>query len=614
LTSINEQIGLPSQQLRSQRSATAGDLVGWVIRAVPWGVCAITALAAALRLAELDDVRGNPFYDAAVHSMGLSWRNLFFGAFDPGAMLAIDKPPLDLWLQVASAKLLGWNSFALKLPEALGGTLAVPLLYDAVRRAVGRGAGFAAAASLAVMPVSVLTSRSDTMDSLMMLFVVGALWLTVRAAASGSRSALMLAGVMVGLAFNVKLLEGFAALPGLVLLYAIGAPVPWRRRAADLTLAVLALVLVSLSWATAVTLAPGRHPFPIGSNGSVFDAILGFNGLGRLAGTLTAGGTYSAPPGVFRLLSNVADIGPLFGVMLVPAVALGGAAVVLGLRRRPAHEDPRRHRLRVAFAVAVVVWLGSAIAVLSYVSVLHARYLEMVTPAVAVAAGWGLASLISAAFGVGRRAHAAVAMLGAALGCVCLYTLSLSAASIGETAALGAGALVAVTVGARFQRAARPSIWLAGALALACCLSFPIRESEAIVRSQRSDSIGLPVQPLSTEAAVSRYLRTRTLGIHFELAAENPIELAPLIISDARPILALTSFDAKPLASAAQLRAAARSGAVRYALVSRASCTREARAAACVPAAIWVRRHGIDISAQAGLPGASRLRLYRLPS
>ena len=42
---------------------------------------------------------------------------------------------------------------ALKLPEALGGMLVVPLLYDAVRRVVGRGVGLAAAASLAVMPV-----------------------------------------------------------------------------------------------------------------------------------------------------------------------------------------------------------------------------------------------------------------------------------------------------------------------------------------------------------------------------------------------------------------------------------------------------------------------------
>ncbi len=86
--------------------------------------------------------------------------------------------------------------------------LGVPLLYDAVRRVVGRGAGLAAAASLAVMPVSVLTSRSDTMDSLMMLFIVAALWLTVRATAVGGRRSLVLAGVAVVLAFNVKLLRG----------------------------------------------------------------------------------------------------------------------------------------------------------------------------------------------------------------------------------------------------------------------------------------------------------------------------------------------------------------------------------------------------------------------
>ena len=39
--------------------------------------------------------------------MGLSWHNFFYAAFDPAARLAIDKPPLDLWFQVASVKLFG---------------------------------------------------------------------------------------------------------------------------------------------------------------------------------------------------------------------------------------------------------------------------------------------------------------------------------------------------------------------------------------------------------------------------------------------------------------------------------------------------------------------------
>ncbi|MGO9750291.1 MAG: ArnT family glycosyltransferase [Solirubrobacteraceae bacterium] len=613
MRSIDEQVGLAKRQPRSYGSVTAGVVAGWVIRAVPWGICAITAIAAVLRLSELGGVKGNPFYDAAVHSMGLSWHNFLFGAFDPGAMLAVDKPPVDLWLQVAATKLLGWNSFALKLPEALGGTLAVPLLYDAVRRAVGRGAGLAAAASLAVMPVSVLTSRSDTMDSLMMLFIVAALWLTVRATAVGGRRWLVLAGVAVGLAFNVKLLEGLVVVPALVLLYAIGAPIPRRRRAVDIALAGVALVIVSLSWAVVVTLAPGRHPFPIGSaNGSVFDAMFAFNGLGRLAGSLAAG-TYSAAPGVFRLLSGVGEIGQLFGSMLVAAFVLGAAAAMVQLCRRSADDDPRRRRLAVAFLLAVIVWLGCGVAVLSYVSVLHARYLEAVTPAVAAAIGCGLASLVSAAVSTDARASVSVPMLAAALACVCWYTSSLASASTGRAIAFAAAAVLAAAFAVFVRRAARPAMWIAGALALACCLSFPIRESEAIVRSARSDSIGLPVHPLSVEAAISRYVRPRTEGIRYELAVDDPLQLAPLIIHDARPILPLTSFLARPLVSLAQLRQAARSGAVRYALVGSYPCTGVRHRAACVPAAMWIRRYGINVSTQAGIPATLRLRLYRVP-
>ncbi len=612
MTRLDQQASSAKPRLRSYRSATTVTAAGQFVRAVPLGICAITAIAAALRLTELGHVSGNPFYDAAVHSMGLSWHNFFFGAFDPGAMLAVDKPPLDLWLQVAATKLLGWNSFALKLPEALGGTLAVPLLYDAVRRVAGRGAGLAAAASLAVMPVSVLTSRSDTMDSLMMLLSVAALWLTVRATAVGSRRALVLAGVAVGLAFNVKLLEGLAAVPALMLLYAVGAPIPRRRRAADLALAGGALVLVSLSWATVVTLAPGRHPFPIGSDGSVFDAIFGFNGLARLAGSLPARGTF-APPGVFRLLSGASGVGQLFGSLLVAALALGVGAVVAARGGRQAREDPRRRRLLLAFSLAVVVWLACGVALLSFVSVLHDRYLELVTPAVAAAIGCGLASLVRSALCTGARARAAVLLLGTALGCVLWYALALTFPAVGEAAVFAAAAVLAATVAVLVPRARRRAAWLAGALALACCLSFPLRESEAIVRSARSDSLGLPVQPQSVEAAISRYLRPRTAGDRYELAVDDPTALAPLIIHDARPILPLVSFGARPLVTLDQLRQAVRSGAVGYALVGSYPCTRQARRAACLPAARWVRRYGVDVSAQVGIPRVLRLRLYSLP-
>src|SRR4051794_22734643 len=112
-------------------------------------VAAIAALAAVLRFKSLGSMSLNPYYDAAVRSMGSSWHAFLVGGFDPNATVAIDKPPLDLWLQVATTKLFGFTSFALLLPEALASTAAVVLLYDIVRRGFGRTAGLGAAAVLA---------------------------------------------------------------------------------------------------------------------------------------------------------------------------------------------------------------------------------------------------------------------------------------------------------------------------------------------------------------------------------------------------------------------------------------------------------------------------------
>src|SRR6185312_13494589 len=128
-----------------------------------------------LRLWQIGKVPPDPFYDAAVRSMALSWHNFFFGAFEPGASVSIDKPPVDLWLQVAAVKLLGFSSTSLKLPEALAGIVSVPLLYEAVRRLWSPVAGIAAAAALALLPIEVITSRSDTMDAVMMALLVLAL-------------------------------------------------------------------------------------------------------------------------------------------------------------------------------------------------------------------------------------------------------------------------------------------------------------------------------------------------------------------------------------------------------------------------------------------------------
>lgn len=62
---------------------------------------------------------GNTYYAAAVKSMLQSWHNFFFVSFDPGAFVPVDKPPVDLWIQVLSAKVFGFSGVSILLPQAL---------------------------------------------------------------------------------------------------------------------------------------------------------------------------------------------------------------------------------------------------------------------------------------------------------------------------------------------------------------------------------------------------------------------------------------------------------------------------------------------------------------
>jgi len=62
----------------------------------------------------------------------------------------VDKPPLGLWIQAASAALFGYNGVSLLLPQALAGVLAVELIYHLVRRHLAPTAGLVATLVLAL--------------------------------------------------------------------------------------------------------------------------------------------------------------------------------------------------------------------------------------------------------------------------------------------------------------------------------------------------------------------------------------------------------------------------------------------------------------------------------
>ncbi len=82
---------------------------------------AIVALSAGLELNHLNQLGyGNAFYAAAVLSMTQNLHAFLFNSFDPAGFVTIDKPPLGFWVQVLSAKVLGFSGFSILLPGSAG--------------------------------------------------------------------------------------------------------------------------------------------------------------------------------------------------------------------------------------------------------------------------------------------------------------------------------------------------------------------------------------------------------------------------------------------------------------------------------------------------------------
>jgi 4-amino-4-deoxy-L-arabinose transferase-like glycosyltransferase len=558
-------------------------------------VIAITLLGAALRLASFGRVGPNPFYDAAVRSMTLSWHNLFYGAFEPGGQVSIDKIPVDLWLQVASVKLFGFSGVATRVPEVVAGILAIPLLYDLVRRLFGRAAGLGAAVTLAVLPTAILTAHSDTMDSVMMALDVLCAWLIVVGAQSRRVWPVVAAGAVLGLAFEVKLFQGLIAAPALALLALVALDFPRWRKVAALAGAAAAFVAVSLSWIVAASTTPlSGRPWPIGStDGTIWSVVFGFNGIDRLRGSASPAALKLDPPGALRFFrAGGHDYAATVGTTLLAALLLGAIALVAVAATRARGRSARPQRLTVAGAVFFGTWLVSGAALLSHMQRFQPRYLEAVTPAIAAVVGVGTARIAGQG---GRLGAAALAVCGAALAVAGALLVGPPAWAI-AVALAGAAAcgVLAVAPGARRARAVI-------AFGLVATLAVPTASALTVARQHRSDA-GLPSRLSATQvASLSRFLIAHQHGARYELVSPTVARAAPLIVHDGRPVLMLTSLQGRPLLGPDRLARLVAAGEVRYAMLGGGGA----------PVLRWAKAHAHDVSAAAGLP---RGQLYRLSS
>jgi 4-amino-4-deoxy-L-arabinose transferase-like glycosyltransferase len=379
-----------------------------------------------------------------------SWHNFFYAAYEPGGSVSVDKPPLGFWVQALSVKILGLTGFALALPQAAAGMASIPLLFFLVQKQFRTSPALLAAAVLAVMPVSVSTDRNNTIDGLLVFVLLLAVWAIWHSVETGRFRFLAIGAVLIGLGFNIKMLQAFMPLLGLYALYLFGAKEPWGKRVLHLGLATLVLLAVSFSWSIAVDLTPASNRPYVGSstNNSELELIFGWNGIKRISSLLGTrlgrsgqptggpsqlgpGPSSPKPPVQSNSLPPTGISGGAFGP--VQAVPFIGGAPMSPVGPGPQESGPGLLRLfempladqaswLLPFALVgtlllisliltkkasreqvlgLLLWTGWLLPMLAYFSftsgLFHSYYLIMLGPGIAglvAAAAWGLRRVI----------------------------------------------------------------------------------------------------------------------------------------------------------------------------------------------------------------------------
>ena len=372
----------------------------------------------------------NTFYAAGVKSMTMNLKNFFFVSFDPASFVSIDKPPLGFWIQTISAKIFGFNSWGILIPEALAGVLSVAVIYHLVKRSYGSTAALISALCLATTPIFVAVSRNNTCDNLLVLTLLLACWALTIAAEKGKIKYLLLSLAIVGLGFNIKMLQAYMVVPSIYITYLLSTAVSMKKRIIHLLIGTLVLLLVSFSWAFVVDLVPAANrPYVDSStNNSEMELIVGWNGLNRLGlGGNSASGNMGAmaksangkktgmaggmqlPKGM-KIPSGGAGGGSMGGstekssparlfsnnslsdqiIWLFPLALFGLVATVLKDKfKKPFNNDKRKSSL--------ILWSMWLLPVFSYFSfttgMFHPYYLTMLAPPIAALCGIGIISM-----------------------------------------------------------------------------------------------------------------------------------------------------------------------------------------------------------------------------
>jgi 4-amino-4-deoxy-L-arabinose transferase-like glycosyltransferase len=392
----------------------------------------------------------NAYYAAAVQAGTQSWKAFFFGSLDASNFITVDKSPAFLWVMEISARLFGFNTWSVMVPQALEGVATVALVYLATKRWFGPGAGLLAGAVVALTPAAALMFRYNNPDALLTLLLTAGAYAMLRAVESGKTRWLVLAAALVGTGFLAKMLQAFVIVPVFVGVYLIAGKPRVLQRIKQLVIAGVTLLIASGWWVAVVELWPSAdRPYVGGSqNNSVLNLIFGYNGFGRLTGNETGSvgglgaiGSRWGLTGWNRLF--LSEFGGQIS-WLIPAAVLMLVACFWLARVAP------RHDLMRASLLLWGGWLLVTGAVFSFAQgIIHPYYSIALAPPIGALIGIGASTLWKHRSHLGARLVLAAALLGTAAWSYVLLERSPDWNPALKTAILvlgvvGAGAIVAV--------------------------------------------------------------------------------------------------------------------------------------------------------------------------
>jgi 4-amino-4-deoxy-L-arabinose transferase-like glycosyltransferase len=601
-------------------------------------VAAIAVLARTWQLSQNDF--GRQYYAAGVRSMVDSWHNFLFNAFDPAGFVSIDKPPVAIWLQVASAKLLGFSALSILLAQVMAGLAAVLLVYVLVRKYWGGTAGTIAALSLALSPVNVAVDRSNNTESCLILVLLAGVWLGMRAAETGRLAMLCAAMAAIGIGFNVKMGAALVLAPVLALTFSLarpGAPVTWHL--GRQTMAGIVLVAVSLSWAIFFDLTPARDRPYAGStkHNSMLELALVHNGAARFV-AMSAPAANPATTEIRQpVMTDDSPTGPLRlfrpraaaqFVWLLP-LALAGLVLAWLDATSPGAPASRRISAGVWTGWLVMYWI-----VLSFAGgLIHTYYVAVLGPPLAVFSGIAIAGLWSR-WKPGKRGRIYLPLIIVVTAAWQFYLCMAPSGTIGSDwlsvtwltsigiAVIGAAVFYALPQqGSRlakpFAAAAIGALLVAPTLTTASVvlrrpnIAAPVANMTALLTPPDAERQALRTSRLdAARQKLTSYLTANREAAKFLVAVPNANIAAPMIISTGLPVMAIGGYlGDDPILTPSDVERLAADRQLRFVMLGGFTLAPAKQAAALDPIARWVRANGrpVDpklwrLSASAGTP------------